>query len=153
LVWQSEPASDSHKLKKFKTRHATCLHHRYDSPPIYVTENGFDVAGESELEGEAALDDQARVDYLTAYLAEVGKAIRFDKVDVRGYMVWSLLDNFEWSEGYRSRFGLVHVDYETVDRMRTPKASFHYFGDVIRRFRAPSPGAKDQQEGKGDGSI
>lgn len=61
----------------------------------------MDVKGESALTGDEALEDQARVDYLQDYLSEVGKAIRcFDKVDVRGYFVWSFLDNFEWAEGY-----------------------------------------------------
>jgi len=52
-------------------------------------------------------------------------------VDVRGYFVWSLLDNFEWAQGYAKRFGLVHVDFDT--QVRTPKTSFHWYRDVITR--------------------
>lgn len=92
--------------------------------------------GEAARTGDEALDDQARVGYLQDYLSEVGKAIRFDKVDVRGYMVWSLLDNFEWSEGFSSRFGIVHVDYASPNKTRTPKKSFHAYADIILRFKA-----------------
>ncbi len=105
----------------------------YDSPIIYVTENGVDVQGEEAWEGEKVTKDEVRVNYLNDYISEMGKAMRFDEVDVRGYFVWSLLDNFEWSEGYGSRFGLVRVDYEE-DQKRTPKQSFHSYADLIKGF-------------------
>lgn len=125
---------------------------RYDNPPIYITENGFDAKGEGALTGDAALNDQARVAYLQDYLGEVGKAIRFDKIDVRGYMVWSLLDNFEWSEGFGSRFGLVRVDYDSPDKTRTPKKSFQAYANIIGRFRQPAAkgGNKTTNEKGGD---
>ena len=121
---------------------------RYDNLPIYITENRFDIKGEAALTGDEALDDQARVGYLQDYLSEVGKAIRFDEVDVRGFWVWSLLDNFEWSEGFSSHFGLVHVDYTSPDKTRTPKMSFHAYADIIRRFRQPDAKA-DAKKKKG----
>lgn len=99
----------------------------YGDIPLYVTENGaafYDpprpIAGR--------VDDPLRVDYLRRHIAAVGEAIRRG-VDVRGYMLWSLLDNLEWSLGYSKRFGIVHVDFET--QARTPKASAHFYADVI----------------------
>ncbi|WP_239163271.1 GH1 family beta-glucosidase [Paractinoplanes rishiriensis] len=84
-------------------------------PPIYITENGCSTA-----DGTA---DQFRVDYLDSHLRAVHRAIG-GGVDVRGYFVWSLLDNFEWAEGYSQRFGLVRVDFES--QQRTPKNSYHW---------------------------
>ncbi|WP_327047540.1 GH1 family beta-glucosidase [Microbispora sp. NBC_01189] len=86
-------------------------------PPVYVTENGCSYDG---------LDDQERIAYLDGHI----RAMREADADVRGYFVWSLLDNFEWAEGYHQRFGLVHVDFAT--RMRTPKASYHWFADFLK---------------------
>lgn len=70
---------------------------------------------------EQALQDTFRVEYITSYVTEMAKAIQLDKVPVKAYLVWSLLDNFEWAAGYAIRFGLVYVDYQTQER--TPKAS------------------------------
>ncbi|MER6568114.1 GH1 family beta-glucosidase [Streptomyces sp. NPDC001093] len=92
-------------------------------PPIVITENGCSYDG---------LDDQDRIAYLDAHIRALHTAMEAG-VDVRGYFVWSLMDNFEWAEGYRRRFGLVHVDYETLKR--TPKASYHWFRDVLRAQR------------------
>ena len=72
--------------------------------------------------------DEARVRYLDEHLRAIGAAID-DGVDVRGYYTWSLLDNFEWAEGYTKRFGLVHVDYET--QTRTPKTSYDWYRRMI----------------------
>jgi beta-glucosidase len=69
------------------------------------------------------------VDYLRKHLREARRAIELG-IDLRGYFVWSLLDNFEWNHGYSKRFGIVHVDYET--QRRTPKASARFYADVIR---------------------
>ncbi|MFI6071750.1 GH1 family beta-glucosidase [Actinoplanes sp. NPDC051343] len=89
-------------------------------PPIYVTENGCST--------DDVLDDRFRIDYLDGHLRAVHRAIT-DGVDVRGYFVWSLLDNFEWAEGYSQRFGLVRVDFET--QQRTPRASYHWLRGVL----------------------
>jgi len=87
--------------------------------PIYVTENGM--AGEDHLR-DGVCDDPARIAYLDDHLAEARRALA-DGIDLRGYFVWSLLDNYEWALGYDKRFGLVHVDFEC--QTRTPKASWH----------------------------
>jgi len=89
-------------------------------PPIYLTENGC-----STTEGT---DDQFRVDYLDSHLRAVHDALGAG-VDVRGYFVWSLLDNFEWTEGYSQRFGLVHVDFET--QVRTPRDSYRWLRTTL----------------------
>ncbi|QKW38433.1 beta-glucosidase [Actinomadura sp. NAK00032] len=95
-------------------------------PPILITENGCSAPDEP---GRA---DQDRIDYLDGHLRSLHRAIG-DGVDVRGYFVWSLLDNFEWAEGFDQRFGLVHVDYAT--RRRTPKASYHWLREELARYR------------------
>jgi beta-glucosidase len=109
------------------------LHERYPGtlPPVYITENGCSVADEPDASG--AIDDQPRISYLDGHIRAVADAI-IAGVDVRGYLVWSLLDNFEWAEGYHQRFGLVYVDYET--QRRIPKASFGWYRDLIAAQRA-----------------
>ncbi|MEU4237284.1 GH1 family beta-glucosidase [Actinoplanes sp. NPDC026619] len=92
-----------------------------DLPPVYITENGCST--------DEGTKDQFRIDYLDKHLGAVKRAIA-DGVDVRGYYVWSLLDNFEWAEGYSQRFGLVHVDFETQER--TPKDSYHWLAAALR---------------------
>ena len=96
--------------------------------PVYITENGC--ATNDILGADGFVEDHARIDYLRRHLLEVHGAIR-DGVDVRGYFVWSLMDNFEWSLGFRPRFGMVRVDYETLQR--TPKLSAKWYRDVIAR--------------------
>ncbi|HSE71571.1 MAG TPA: GH1 family beta-glucosidase [Nocardioidaceae bacterium] len=109
------------------------MHQEYDGllPPVYVTENGC--AYNDEPGPDGAVHDQRRIDYLDGHLRAVGEAITAG-VDVRGYYTWSLIDNFEWAEGYTKRFGLVHVDYET--QKRTPKDSYAWYADVIAAHRA-----------------
>ncbi len=100
-------------------------------PPVHVTENGCsygDAPGE-----DGRVRDQRRIDFLDAYLRALRQA-QDEGVDVRGYFCWSLLDNFEWAEGYSQRFGLVHVDFATQER--TPKDSFAWFREVVRASRA-----------------
>jgi beta-glucosidase len=92
-----------------------------DLPPVYITENGC-----SAPDGTS---DRFRIDYLAGHLGAVRDAIGAG-VDVRGYYVWSLLDNFEWAEGYSQRFGLVRVDFGTQER--TPKDSYHWLADTLR---------------------
>jgi beta-glucosidase len=108
------------------------LKDRYpDLPPVLITENGCSYNMGPDPEGDPAgvVDDQPRIDYLDSHLRAVAAAID-EGVDVRGYYCWSLMDNFEWSEGYTQRFGLVHIDYDT--QRRTPKRSFDWYADLIR---------------------
>jgi beta-glucosidase len=100
---------------------------RYGNPPLYVTENGAAFFDPPVVEGDG-LADPLRVAYLRQHLTAVQAAIQRG-VDVRGYFVWSLLDNFEWAHGYSKRFGLVHVDFET--QKRTPKDSARFYARVI----------------------
>jgi beta-glucosidase len=106
----------------------TTLAGRYGDqlPPVYITENGCSFADEPD--GTGQVDDQDRIGYLDGHIRAVADAMA-SGVDVRGYLVWSLLDNFEWAEGYHQRFGLVHVDYDTL--RRTPKASFGWYRELI----------------------
>ncbi|KAJ0019020.1 hypothetical protein Pint_11688 [Pistacia integerrima] len=98
----------------------------YNNPPIFVTENDNDTSPLHEM-----LDDKLRVRYFKEYLAAVSRAIK-DGADVRGYFAWSLLDNFEWAQGYTKRFGLVYVDYKN-GLARHPKSSAYWFLRLIER--------------------
>ena len=102
----------------------------YPALPLYVTENGASYTDYVDPDG--AVRDVERIDYLQGYLSAIARAIA-DGVDVRGYFHWSLLDNFEWGEGYRSRFGMVYVDYGT--QRRIPKASAQWYRELIARHR------------------
>ncbi len=94
--------------------------------PLVITENG--AAFDDEVAPDGAIHDDARIDYVRRHLAAALDA-RADGVDLRGYFVWSLLDNFEWRYGYARRFGIVRVDYDTLER--TPKDSALWYRDVI----------------------
>jgi beta-glucosidase len=101
------------------------LHQDYPGMPLYITENGAAFTG---------IEDVDRVRYLDSHLRSALAAIR-QGVDLRGYFLWSLVDNFEWSEGYSKRFGIVHVDYDT--QVRTPKTSAHWYSRVIAANALP----------------
>ena len=107
------------------------LRDEYAVPTIYVTENGAAFGDIRGHDGEVL--DPERQDYLEGYIRAVGRAVQAG-VPVSGYFVWSFLDNFEWAHGYSKRFGIVYVDYPTLERV--PKGSFHWYGDLIRRHRA-----------------
>ncbi|RLM66669.1 beta-glucosidase 18-like isoform X1 [Panicum miliaceum] len=93
---------------------------RYSNLPMFITENGYPQVGEGYTNSEEWLDDQARIQYLDGYLTKVAKVIR-DGADVRGYFVWSLVDNFEWLYEYTLLYGLYYVDCRTLERK--PKSS------------------------------
>jgi beta-glucosidase len=100
---------------------------RYGDIPLYITENGA-AFYDPPVASNGRIQDPLRVDYLRDHLKAVHAAIK-QGVDVRGYMVWSLLDNLEWSLGFSKRFGIVHVDFDTQDR--TPKDSARFYSKVI----------------------
>ena len=101
------------------------VHRDYRPLPLYVTENGVALGG---------IADAGRIAYLDRHVRAAHRAIA-DGVDLRGYFVWTLMDNFEWAWGYSKRFGLIHVDYETLER--TPKDSARWFAQVTRRNGLP----------------
>ncbi len=103
-----------------------------DLPPILISENG--AAYDDPPAPDGSIADRRRIGYLEAHVRAVGEAIAAG-VDIDGYFVWSLLDNFEWAEGYAKRFGLVHVDFASL--VRTPRASASWYRSVIARNGVP----------------
>ncbi|WP_137131470.1 GH1 family beta-glucosidase [Rhizobium sp. FY34] len=106
----------------------TELYARYDLPELYITENGAAYNMEV-VDGE--VDDQPRLDYYAHHLSAAADLVR-DGYPLKGYFAWSLMDNFEWAEGYRMRFGLVHVDYDT--QIRTVKKSGKWYRELAALF-------------------
>ncbi len=120
MGWGVNPAGLEAVLLDIKTK--------YGNPRLYLTENGC--AFPDLLDADGAIRDPARLNYLREHFLAAHRALEAG-VDLRGYYVWSLLDNFEWAWGYARRFGLFHVDF--ASQRRAPKASAHWFADVIRR--------------------
>lgn len=116
MGWQVDPAAFRDTLVETSERYGV---------PVYVTENGM--ADDIEPDSHGKVNDAGRVSYLDRYLGAVVEA-RAAGADVRGYLVWSMLDNFEWAMGYGPRFGIVHVDYATLKR--TPKSSYHFLAGL-----------------------
>ncbi len=104
------------------------IRNRYGDLPVYITENG--ASYDETVDPDGAVGDEQRVAYLRDHIAAARRALAAG-AKLRGYFVWSLLDNFEWQEGYSRRFGVVHVDFATLKRM--PKASFAYLAALMRR--------------------
>jgi beta-glucosidase len=109
------------------------LHEEYRAPQLYVTE--FGASFDDVRTHDGRIHDVDRIAYLDASIGAIDAALDAG-VDVRGAFVWSLLDNFEWAEGYSKRFGLVYVDYPTLERV--PKASFAWYRDLIAARKAAS---------------
>ena len=122
MGWPVEPDAFRETLTEVDARYGL---------PIYVLENG--TAFRDQIDADGTVSDQPRIDYLNAYTTAMFAAIN-DGADVRGYFVWSLLDNFEWGSGYSQRFGLVYVDYPT--QRRIPKASFRWYAQLIKSTSA-----------------
>lgn len=108
------------------------VHNNYPEISLMVTENGIALADrlETRSDGVKAVHDEKRIDYLRIHIDAVLRAIAAG-ADVRGYFVWSLMDNFEWAHGYTKRFGIVYTDYNTLERVK--KDSFIWYRDLIRR--------------------
>ncbi|CDG82773.1 GH1 family beta-glucosidase [Janthinobacterium agaricidamnosum] len=107
------------------------FHKEYDNlPPIYITENG--TASDDQVV-DGAVNDPRRISFLNRHLAAVDEAVKAG-VDVRGYFIWSLMDNFEWAFGYERRFGIIHVDYAT--QKRTLKRSAQLVADFLAERNA-----------------
>jgi beta-glucosidase len=120
MGWEVEPSG----LRDMLLR----LHDEYPGTPLVVTENG--AAFDDEVAPDGAVHDDDRRSYLEGHLRAAHEAIEAG-VDLRGYLAWSLLDNFEWAFGYSKRFGIVRVDYET--QQRTVKDSARWYAEVARR--------------------
>lgn len=117
IGWEVAPHAFTELLTK--------LHKQYDLPPIYITENG---AACKDIKEGNQINDEQRIRYLNNHINAVNVAIDAG-VDIRGYFAWSLMDNFEWAEGYSKRFGLVYVDYTTQER--TIKQSGYAYRDFL----------------------
>ncbi len=117
IGWQLDPQAFRDTLLHLSKRYHL---------PIYVTENGAGANEKPDANGE--VNDPERIAYLHSYIGALREAVS-QGADVRGYFVWSLLDNFEWGAGYATRFGLVYVDYAT--QRRIPKASAHWYARLI----------------------
>lgn len=123
IGWPIYPDAFTAELKRCAARYRL---------PVYVTENGMGRGADEEKVVGGRVDDPYRIAYLKLYTAAMEQAIA-DGVDVRGYFIWSLLDNYEWGSGYGNRFGIVHVDF--ASQTRTPKDSFSWYADLIQRMR------------------
>ena len=128
MGWEIEPDG----LRRLLVR----LHRDYPAMPLYVTENG--IALRDVVASDGTVDDPDRIAYIDAHLRAVRQAAD-EGVDVRGYFVWTLTDNFEWSFGFSKRFGLVHLDSET--QLRIPKSSAAWYGQVARTGELPDVSA------------
>ncbi|QHE51546.1 GH1 family beta-glucosidase [Pontibacillus sp. HMF3514] len=104
----------------------THLQQKYGDVPIYITENGACYNHEIE---DGVVNDEERIDYLKQHLTALHRAIK-SGVPIKGYILWSLLDNFEWAEGYSKRFGIIHVNYRTFER--TKKESFYWYQKAVQ---------------------
>jgi beta-glucosidase len=120
MGWPIDPGALTEQLVRVSAR--------YGGPEIYVTENG--ACYDDPIAADGVVHDDDRVAYLRDHFAAAQRAVAAG-VKLRGYFVWSLLDNFEWQEGYSRRFGVVHVDFAT--QTRTPKSSFAYLAGIMRR--------------------
>jgi beta-glucosidase len=120
MGWEIAPQAFRQVMIEAKERYGGDL-------PIYILENG--AAFPDRIDADGRIRDEQRIAYLRAYLGAVQDAIEAG-VPVRGYFLWTLLDNFEWAFGYSKRFGLVHVDFETLERRQ--KDSFYFYGELAQ---------------------
>ncbi|XP_077982899.1 cytosolic beta-glucosidase-like [Glandiceps talaboti] len=116
------------------------IKNEYGNPAVYITENG--VAEKLSDDDEPKLKDVWRIQYIVSHVNEMLKAYKLDGINVRGYSAWSLMDNFEWADGYSTRFGLYHVDFKDPARSRTAKSSAQKYADIIKNNGFPIPASK-----------
>ncbi|MFK7994477.1 MAG: GH1 family beta-glucosidase [Granulosicoccus sp.] len=121
IGWEIDATAMSDLLTKIYTE--------YSLPPCYITENG---AAYNHDVDDDSVNDQPRIDYINDHL-DAARQVILQGIPLRGYFAWSLMDNFEWAEGYSMRFGLVHVNYRT--QTRTMKKSAYWYRDLIREHR------------------
>jgi beta-glucosidase len=121
MGWEIHPQGLTELLVKLKGE--------YDLPPVYITENGM---ANADAVGAGTVDDAARIDFVKRHLEALHAAMA-QGVDVRGYFLWSLMDNFEWNSGYTKRFGIAYVDYATQRRIL--KASALWYRQFIAKQR------------------
>ena len=127
MGWEHKPAALTGCLVRFAER--------YGDMPLYVTENGM-AAPDRQRGEDGRVVDRDRADYLFDHLGAVLDAVEAG-VDMRGYLVWTLIDNFEWAEGYRPRFGIVETDYDTLERR--PKFSYDWFASTANSGKLEPP--------------
>ncbi|MCE5316555.1 MAG: beta-glucosidase [Parachlamydia sp.] len=125
LGWKTYPEGLHDLLVDLKSKYPAL-------PPLIVTENGF--ADHLEVSSDSTLHDSDRADYIKKHVFAVLQA-KSKGVNVIGYVVWSLLDNLEWSFGYKPRFGLIHVDFKTLKR--TPKESYYAYQQLVKQVLLP----------------
>ena len=118
MGWEVYPQGIYDALMRIKTE--------YGNPPTYITENGAAFTDDVE---EGSCSDPLRRQFLELYMSKAAQAAR-DGADLRGYFIWTLMDNFEWATGFSKRFGLIHVDHRT--QVRTVKESGYWVRDMIR---------------------
>ncbi|MDX5595172.1 GH1 family beta-glucosidase [Pseudovibrio sp. SPO723] len=128
IGWEIHEAGLSYVMKQ--------VYDRYDLPPVYITENG---ACFNDEPVDGVVDDKKRIDYLDRHLRVCAEITEMG-LPLKGYFLWSLMDNFEWAEGYRMRFGIVHVNYETQER--TLKNSAHWYRSLIETHHSPERAEK-----------
>ncbi|XP_073317593.1 putative beta-glucosidase 41 [Primulina huaijiensis] len=116
---------------------ANYIKDKYGNPPVIITENGMDDPNRSHETPDKALKDDKRINFHRDYLSNLSAAIRQDKCDIRGYFVWSLLDNWEWNMGYTVRFGIYYVDFKN-NLTRIPKSSVKWFRNMLNSKRESS---------------
>lgn len=119
-VWLKVHPQGMQKLLKW-------IKKEYDNPIVYVTENGVSDKG--------GLNDVKRVEYFNSYLTAILHAILHDGCNVKGYIAWSLMDSFEWKAGYTEKFGLYHVDLNSVNKTRTAKMSAKVYNRIVETHR------------------
>ena len=140
------PYAESHWIKVYPKGMGEALRwikKRYNDPEIYIFENGVSVLDESEMTEREALNDTFRMDYIYDHIMEMVRAVKEDGVRVKGYFLWSLLDNFEWNEGYYHRFGIVYVNYEK-NLTRSIKNSGYMYSDLIKCLDSGREFSKDE---------